>query len=439
PKEEKEEEEVSSLLSHGSPDGTARPSRSWRSSRAAAAATRQCDTRSKADSLQLVCKSEPNTDQLEYAVAAKLLCSLFFFPPSSDDEEMLISEEEVPFKDDPRDETYRPHLEKEAPKQRRKASKVKEEKEKQKEIKVEVKEESEFQEEEELPRKRGRRRKDDKSPRLPKRRKKPPIQYVRCEMEGCGTVLAHPRYLQHHIKYQHLLKKKYVCPHPSCGRLFRLQKQLLRHAKHHTGTGEDYICEYCARAFKSSHNLAVHRMIHTGEKPLQCEICGFTCRQKASLNWHMKKHDADSFYQFSCNICGKKFEKKDSVVAHKAKSHPEVLIAEALAANAGALITSTDILGTNPEAIAPSTDGQGLPLLPDPLGSAAPADCLLLGPDGMPKTYCGGAERVSLVADGKLFVGSGGSSANPEGLVMNTEILGATTEVLIEDSDSAGP
>lgn len=28
------------------------------------------------------------------------------------------------------------------------------------------------------------------------RRKKPPVQYVRCEMEGCGTVLAHPRYLQ---------------------------------------------------------------------------------------------------------------------------------------------------------------------------------------------------------------------------------------------------
>ncbi|KAM9223279.1 E3 ubiquitin-protein ligase ZFP91 isoform 2-T2 [Leptosomus discolor] len=439
PKEEKEEEEVSSVLSRGSPVSTSRPSRSWRSSRSATAA-RQRDTensrasRSKTGSLQLVCKSEPNTDQLEYEVTEEHQSPAGI---SDDEEEMLISEEEVPFKDDPRDETYRPHLEKEAPKQRRKASKGKEEKEKQKEIKVEVKEESEFQEDEEPPRKRGRRRKDDKSPRLPKRRKKPPIQYVRCEMEGCGTVLAHPRYLQHHIKYQHLLKKKYVCPHPSCGRLFRLQKQLLRHAKHHTDQ-RDYICEYCARAFKSSHNLAVHRMIHTGEKPLQCEICGFTCRQKASLNWHMKKHDADSFYQFSCNICGKKFEKKDSVVAHKAKSHPEVLIAEALAANAGALITSTDILGTNPEAIAPPTDGQGLPLLPDPLGGAAPAECLLLNPDGMAKTYCSGTERVSLVADGKLFVGSG-SSTNPEGLVMNTEILGATTEVLIEDSDSTGP
>lgn len=81
----------------------------------------------------------------------------------------------------------------------------------------------------------------------------------------------------------------------------------------------------------------------------RCEICGFTCRQKASLNWHMKKHDADATYQFSCSICGKKFEKKDCVVAHKAKSHPEVLIAEALAANAGALITTPASLLELPE------------------------------------------------------------------------------------------
>uniref|UniRef100_A0A3B4B0M3 E3 ubiquitin-protein ligase ZFP91 n=1 Tax=Periophthalmus magnuspinnatus TaxID=409849 RepID=A0A3B4B0M3_9GOBI len=275
----------------------------------------------------------------------------------SAEEEGDSSEEDVPFRDDLNDQSYDPKGEEGPKPKRRLPPRQKEKREKEtdkhpkaeKEIKKEgtdleslesaeeeVKAEEKHVEETGGPRKRGRRKKDDKTPRLPKR-KKPPVQYVRCEMEGCGTVLAHPRYLQHHIKYQHLLKKKYVCPHPSCGRLFRLQKQLLRHAKHHTQ--RDYICEYCARAFKSSHNLAVHRMIHTGEKPL-CEICGFTCRQKASLNWHMKKHDADATYQFSCSICGKKFEKKDCVVAHKAKSHPEVLIAEALAANAGALITT---------------------------------------------------------------------------------------------------
>ncbi|XP_012884465.1 PREDICTED: E3 ubiquitin-protein ligase ZFP91 [Dipodomys ordii] len=446
-KDPKEEKEDKSILPQEVSTATTRPSRGWRSS-SRTSVSRLRDTentrssRSKTGSLQLICKSEPITDQLDYEVSEEHQSpGGISSDEEEEEEEMLISEEEIPFKDDPRDETYKPHLERETPKPRRKSGKVKEEKEK-KEIKVEVEvevkeEENEIREDEEPPRKRGRRRKDDKSPRLPKRRKKPPIQYVRCEMEGCGTVLAHPRYLQHHIKYQHLLKKKYVCPHPSCGRLFRLQKQLLRHAKHHTDQ-RDYICEYCARAFKSSHNLAVHRMIHTGEKPLQCEICGFTCRQKASLNWHMKKHDADSFYQFSCNICGKKFEKKDSVVAHKAKSHPEVLIAEALAANAGALITSTDILGTNPESLAQPADSQGLSLLPEPLGNSTAGECLLLEAEGMSKSYCSGTERVSLMADGKIFVGSG-SGGGTEGLVMNSDILGATTEVLIEDSDSTGP
>lgn len=51
-----------------------------------------------------------------FAVVLKLLLlssSVLSFSPSSDDEEeILVSEEEVPFKDDPRDETYKPHLEK---------------------------------------------------------------------------------------------------------------------------------------------------------------------------------------------------------------------------------------------------------------------------------------------------------------------------------------
>lgn len=271
-------------------------------------------------------------------------------------------DKDPPFRDDPNDLVYKSETKTLREKSRRgtklQQKEVKEEESEKEEEESDIKKEEStkivVQSEDgvdsntEPPRKRGRQQKDDKAPRLPKRRKKPPVQYVRCEMEGCGTVLAHPRYLQHHIKYQHMLKKKYVCDHPSCGRLFRLQKQLLRHAKHHTDQ-RDYICEYCARAFKSSHNLAVHRMIHTGEKPIQCEICGFTCRQKASLNWHMKKHDAEASYQFSCSICDKRFEKKDSVVAHKAKSHPEVLIAEALAANGGSVISSpTPIAATVP-------------------------------------------------------------------------------------------
>ncbi|KAI5107632.1 E3 ubiquitin-protein ligase ZFP91 isoform X2 [Silurus meridionalis] len=362
--------------------GDSKDAAGTRGSRRAQSRSRTPSSRGLRGSARVVCKSEPETENTceeketkttekktstdeksEIEVVLGEEAPLFTdnqkdqtyeSQAQSEDDEGVSSDEDVPFKDDLNDQSYDPKSGRDGQKQRRrapprprekkeKAAGGEKEKEKETEVKTEGVEMTDVKQEvgegAEPPRKRGRRRKDDKSPRLPKRRKKPPVQYVRCEIEGCGTVLAHPRYLQHHIKYQHLMKKKYVCPHPSCGRLFRLQKQLLRHAKHHTDQ-RDYICEFCARAFKSSHNLAVHRMIHTGEKPLQCEICGFTCRQKASLNWHMKKHDADASYQFSCAICGKKFEKKDSVVAHKAKSHPEVLIAEALAANAGALVTT---------------------------------------------------------------------------------------------------
>ncbi|KFP98633.1 Zinc finger protein 692, partial [Haliaeetus albicilla] len=158
----------------------------------------------------------------------------------------------------------------------------------------------------------------------PKRiRKAAKREILLCDFEGCGKIFSNRQYLNHHKKYQHVHQKTFTCSEPSCGKSFNFKKHLKEHEKLHSDK-RDYICEFCARSFRTSSNLIIHRRIHTGEKPLQCEICGFTCRQKASLNWHMKKHDADSFYQFSCDICGKKFEKKDNVTAHKSKSHPEV-------------------------------------------------------------------------------------------------------------------
>ncbi|XP_067833039.1 E3 ubiquitin-protein ligase ZFP91-like isoform X2 [Heptranchias perlo] len=199
------------------------------------------------ETMQLICESVPDPEPKDESISLAGLAAAAGLPDSirepelenseEDEAELVETDDDVPFHDDPKDEMYEPSPHRERGKPRRRPRKEKD--------KLQTVEQVE-----------------------PPKRKKPPIQYVRCEMEGCGTILANPRYLQHHMRYQHMLKKKYVCPHPSCGRLFRLQKQLLRHTKHHSDQ-RDYICEYCARAFKSSHNLAVHRMIHTGEKPLQ--------------------------------------------------------------------------------------------------------------------------------------------------------------------------
>ncbi|KAM9475241.1 zinc finger protein 692 isoform 1-T1 [Clarias gariepinus] len=180
------------------------------------------------------------------------------------------------------------------------------------------------------------------------RRKRKPSQklILPCEFDGCWKIFSSRQYLnvivwldeqntlsgsefritsvsvQHHMKYQHVQQKTFACSDPSCGKSFNFKKHLKEHEKLHSDQ-RDYICEFCARAFRTSSNLSIHRRIHTGEKPLQCEVCGFTCRQKASLNWHMRKHDAEHNYRFACEICGRRFEKRDNVTAHRSKTHPD--------------------------------------------------------------------------------------------------------------------
>ncbi|XP_058246303.1 zinc finger protein 692 isoform X3 [Hemibagrus wyckioides] len=172
-------------------------------------------------------------------------------------------------------------------------------------------------------RRKSSRQKDEVSQMSSRRNRKPtPKLILPCEFDGCWKIFSSRQYLNHHMKYQHFQQKTFACSHPSCGKSFNFKKHLKEHEKLHSDQ-RDYICEFCARAFRTSSNLTIHRRIHTGEKPLQCEVCGFTCRQKASLNWHMRKHDAERGYRFACEICGRRFEKRDNVTAHRSKSHPD--------------------------------------------------------------------------------------------------------------------
>nr|XP_060619551.1 zinc finger protein 653 [Anolis sagrei ordinatus] len=148
------------------------------------------------------------------------------------------------------------------------------------------------------------------------------LEMFHCPYEGCTQVYVALSSFQNHVNLVHRKGKTKVCPHPGCGKKFYLSNHLRRHMIIHSGVRE-FTCETCGKSFKRKNHLEVHRRTHTGETPLQCEICGYQCRQRASLNWHMKKHTSEVQYNFTCEHCGKRFEKLDSVKFHKLKSHPD--------------------------------------------------------------------------------------------------------------------
>ncbi|XP_043090947.1 zinc finger protein 653 [Puntigrus tetrazona] len=148
------------------------------------------------------------------------------------------------------------------------------------------------------------------------------LKMFHCPYEGCSQVYVAISSFQNHVNLVHRKGRTKVCPHPGCGKKFYLSNHLHRHMIIHSGV-RDFICETCGKSFKRKNHLEVHRRTHTGETPLQCEICGYQCRQRASLNWHMRKHTSEAHFNYTCEHCGKRFEKLDSVKFHKLKSHPD--------------------------------------------------------------------------------------------------------------------
>ncbi len=115
-----------------------------------------------------------------------------------------------------------------------------------------------------------------------------------CPHESCTSKYQSKGALKAHIRRVHLKNHcKYKCPKEGCRRRFEGPAALRNHMVVHTDQ-RPLVCgwEGCDKTFRESKHLKVHRMQHTDEKPLQCGLCEYSCRQRNSMNWHMKsKHN----------------------------------------------------------------------------------------------------------------------------------------------------
>ncbi|KAF7205968.1 zinc finger protein OZF [Nothobranchius furzeri] len=138
------------------------------------------------------------------------------------------------------------------------------------------------------------------------------------------------------------VKKSFICS--DCGKQFVNTRSLQRHMKRHSKitssnclvddkslkveekvdspkkvqtSQKSFSCDFCGKIFNRKDNLNTHVRIHTGQKPFGCDVCERRFGSKTHLNRHMIIHIGEK--PFVCDVCGQRFSDKSNLNGHMRK------------------------------------------------------------------------------------------------------------------------
>lgn len=97
--------------------------------------------------------------------------------------------------------------------------------------------------------------------------------------------------MQDHFNYQHLGKTSHkcsICDKPIASRA-NVEKHMMRMHGQKKEKPKNHVCQTCGKGFTDKKALNQHEVIHSGDRPLTCDICQQTFKQKASLYTHRKR------------------------------------------------------------------------------------------------------------------------------------------------------
>ncbi|XP_067635465.1 zinc finger protein 43-like [Eurosta solidaginis] len=73
-------------------------------------------------------------------------------------------------------------------------------------------------------------------------------------------------------------------------------------------------CDICSKRFRKKDYLRAHKLIHTGIKPYKCDFCVIRFLKRSRLQRHLRTHTGEK--PFNCKYCDRAFCSKYEVVTH---------------------------------------------------------------------------------------------------------------------------
>ena len=119
-----------------------------------------------------------------------------------------------------------------------------------------------------------------------------------------------------------------------CDKTFKTRKTLETHVTKHRGkkrglqtSSQQFpkICNLCEKELNSHSSLRNHMMIHTGDKPYKCDVCGKVYRRIGRMKSCQLLHAGELRSEpYTCEKCGKVMSSKNILQKHMVRIHSEV-------------------------------------------------------------------------------------------------------------------
>lgn len=153
---------------------------------------------------------------------------------------------------------------------------------------------------------------------------------LKLQCHDCGGSFKSKCKLRVHWKRVHL-QQQLVCP--VCKKTHKSYKSYNNHIKKRSkgcinagkiriegeGKSRMFHCRQCDTKSKRIHTIMTHLVIHTGERPYVCNLCGRTFTQISSLAGHKEAAHKENIKEVTCHLCGKHIKGRNKWYRHMSR------------------------------------------------------------------------------------------------------------------------